>query len=322
MLEEAKSKGVNADYVRVETFDSLLSHIWRNVEGKPAELDRKVRKSATSDVRIPIPKAGTQGPLLRFNALPIKKLPSHCLRLNFSKPIDWAALRNAENETGGSLVITKAAEVWAWGERSLASDHFGSVLLSIDDVALPVELSNSDSMHLRGFIADALSKALSIGKPLLARTNRSGPWLIINRHSPDAGAVNPLQRIVGKTSGVIPGLFTEMTHDHPQQEKVFWSEAARISFEVQEGRNWLAIDPDVWIWPQRARRDATDFLDKRKADRYNAKFNSLLNAWIEIALGTNERASEVEVRPFATGTGSENPSFVIGSRTAFSRRLP
>lgn len=95
----------------METFDSLLSRIWRNVEGKPAELDRKVRKSETSDVRIPIPKAGTQAPLLRFNALPIIKLPAHCLRLNFSKPVDWTELHKAHHETEGRLVITKAAEV-------------------------------------------------------------------------------------------------------------------------------------------------------------------------------------------------------------------
>lgn len=322
LLEEASGKGVRAEYVKLETFDSLLSRIWRNIEGKPVELDQKVRKSETSDVRIPLPKAGTQAPLLRFNALPIKKLPLHCLRLNFGNPVDWAALRKAQTETEGRLVITKAAEVWAWGERKIANDHFGSVLTSIDEVALPDELAGADTLHLRGFIADALSKALSRGKPLLARTNRSGSWLIIDRHSEDAGAIAPLQRIVGKTSGVIPGLFAESTQHHPEREKVYWSEAARISLEVREGRNWLTIDPDIWIWPQRARRDATDFLDKRKADRYNDKFNALLDAWIEIALGTNERGAEIDVTSFAGGTASENPSFTIGSRTAFSRRLP
>tara|TARA_R110000850_G_scaffold269499_3_gene401724 strand:+ start:4982 stop:6742 length:1761 start_codon:yes stop_codon:yes gene_type:complete len=322
ILGEAKAKGVTAEYVPIETFDSLLSRIWRNVEGKSSELDRKVRKSDTSDVSIPVSKAGTQPPLLRFNALPIRNLPSHCQRLNFSKRMDWAELRKAQHDTDGQLVTTKAAEIWAWGERKVVNNHFGLALTSIDDIALPDDLSGADVLHLRGFIADALSKALARGKPLLARTNRSGSWLIIDRHSEDVGALAPLQRIVGKTSGVIPGLFTEPTEDHPEQEKVYWSEAARISLEVREGQNWLTIDPDIWIWPPRARRDARDFLDKRKADRFNDKYNALLNAWIEIALGTNERAAEVDVSSFASGTESENPTFTIGSRTAFSRRLP
>ena len=322
ILGEAKAKGVTAEYVPIETFDSLLSRIWRNVEGKSSELDRKVRKSDTSDVSIPVSKAGTQPPLLRFNALPIRNLPSHCQRLNFSKRMDWAELRKAQHDTDGQLVTTKAAKIWAWGERKVVNNHFGLALTSIDDIALPDDLSGADVLHLRGFIADALSKALARGKPLLARTNRSGSWLIIDRHSEDVGALAPLQRIVGKTSGVIPGLFTEPTEDHPEQEKVYWSEAARISLEVREGQNWLTIDPDIWIWPPRARRDARDFLDKRKADRFNDKYNALLNAWIEIALGTNERAAEVDVSSFASGTESENPTFTIGSRTAFSRRLP
>lgn len=321
LLDEAKAKDVKAAYVAIETFDSLLSRIWRNVERKPAGLDRKVRKSEMSDVRIPMPKAGTQAPLLRFNALPVKKLPSHCLRLNFSKPMDWTALRSAQSESEGRLVITKAADVWAWGERRIAHDQFGSALTSIDDVAISDNLSGSETLHLRGFIADALSKALSRDKPLLARTNRSGSWLIIDMHSDDAGAVAPLQRIVGRTSGVVPGLFTASTQDHPEQEKVYWSEAARISLEVRESRNWLTIDPDIWIWPPRARRDATDFLDRRKADRFNNKYNALLSAWVEISLGTNERAAEVDVSSFENGTESENPSFTIGSRTAFSKRL-
>ncbi|MFP7673712.1 SIR2 family protein [Marivita sp. S0852] len=322
LLDEAKAKGVTAGYVPIETFDSLLSRIWRNVEGKPPELDRRVRKSETSDVSIPMVKAGTQPPLLRFNALPIKKLPSNCLRLNFSNPVDWTRLRKAQHDTEGGLVITKAAEIWAWGKQRNINDHFGSVLTSIDDTPLPDDLCGSDTLHLRGFIADALSKALARGKPLLARTNRSGSWLIIDRHSEDAGAVAPLQSIVGKTSGVIPGLFTQPTEKHLEQDRVYWSEAARISLEVRESRNWLTIDPDIWIWPPRARRDATDFLDKRKADRFNDRYNALLNAWIEIALGTNERAAEIDVSSFASGTESENPTFTIGSRTAFSRRLP
>lgn len=322
LINEAQAKGVRAAYVPVETFDSLLSRIWRSIDGKPAEFDRKVRRSETSDVSIPLPKAGTQGPLLRLNALPIKKLPSHCLRLNFSGPVDWPNLRKAQNDTEGRLVITKATEVWAWGERAIASGQFGSALKSIDDIDLPDDLSAPDTLHLRGFIADALSRALARNKPLLARTNRSGSWLIIDRHSDSADAITPLERVVGRTSGVIPGLLTAPAQEHPEQEKVYWSEAARISLEVKEGRNWLTVDPDIWIWPPRARRDATDFLDKRRADRFNDKFNTLLNAWIEIALGVNSRAADVTVSAFARGAASENPSFTIGSRTAFSRMHP
>jgi hypothetical protein len=322
LIDDARAKGVKAEYVSIETFDALLSRIWRNIDGKLAEFDRKVRKSETSDVTIPMPKVGTLAPLIRFNSLPIKKLPLKCLRLNFGGPVGWPDLRKAQNDTGGRLVITKATEVWAWGDRATANVHFGSLLTSIDDIALPDELSGAETLYVRGFITDALSKALARNKPLLSRTNRSGSWLIVNRNSDDKRALAPLDRVVETTSGVIPRLYTAPTLEHPEQEKVYWSEAARISLEVREDRHWLTVDPDIWIWPPRARRDATEFLDKRRADRFNEKYNTLLNAWIEIALGTNARAADVSVSAFAGGTESENPSFTIGSRTAFSRRLP
>jgi len=80
------------------------------------------------------------------------------------------------------------------------------------------------------------------------------------------------------------------------------------------------IEPDIWIWPRRARESAVGFLDQRRGDRYNTKYNRLLDAWIRVILG-DERDAQVTVRPFEGGSDSENPVFTIGTRTGFSRRL-
>lgn len=127
--------------------------------------------------------------------------------------------------------------------------------------------------------------------------------------------------MVSKTSGAILGLFSPVTDEHPEAEQVRWSEALRISLDQKEGRNWLLLEPDVWIWPTHARLAATDFLDRRKGDRFNDVQNDLLNAWSEIILGTAQRNVELDVQPFASGTLAENPRFRVGSRTAFSRRI-
>lgn len=323
LLDEAKEKGIGAEYVPIETFDSLLSRIWRNIEGKPPDLDKKVRKSETANVNIPLPKAGTGTQLLRLNALPIKGLPSHCLHLHFERPVDWADLRSAQREAAGQLVLTKAKakDIWCWGKQATAEANFGSTLSSVDTTALPDDLTAPENLHVKGFIEEALSRALARSKPMLARTNRSGTWLIADRHSDDAGPLSPLHRVVGKVSGSVPGLFTEPTDTHPTQEQVYWSEAARISLDVKNEQCWLQINPDIWIWPPRAKRHARDFLDKHRGDRFNEKYNALLSAWIELALGTDQRNIDISVRPFDSGSQSENPSFVIGSRTAFARRL-
>ena len=61
--------------------------------------------------------------------------------------------------------------------------------------------------------------------------------------------------------------------------------------------------------------------DQRRSDRFNKKYNDLLDAWIRVILDTDKRDSEVSLSAFDGGSDIENPAFRIGSRTAFSRRL-
>ena len=112
-----------------------------------------------------------------------------------------------------------------------------------------------------------------------------------------------------------------MTADHPQHEKVTWAEAVRVTIDLKNGQAWLLVDPDIWIWPVRAKELATDFMDKRRSDRYNNKYNAILDAWIRLILGSATRGSEVTVSAFEDGSEAENPTFRVGNRTGFAWRL-
>lgn len=166
-----------------------------------------------------------------------------------------------------------------------------------------------------------MTKALARGKPLLCRENRTGSFLIADAHAEAQGDLQPLFDVVGKPFGEISGLFTPVTEFHPEQKRVGWAEAVRVSLASSEDRIWLQLDPDIWVWPPRARYLARDFLDRRRSDRLNQKFNALLDAWVRIVLGTEERNTEIALSAFDAGKESENPVFGIGSRTAFTRRL-
>ena len=133
--------------------------------------------------------------------------------------------------------------------------------------------------------------------------------------------LDPLVRVVGSTFGTVPDLFSAITDEHPQAEQVYWSESAKISVEVRNDAVWLVVDPDVWIWPSRSRQDATEFLDHRRRDRFNKKYNDLLAAWVQIILGTHRSGIDVRLTAFDGAEGAGNPAFVVGSRTAFSWRL-
>lgn len=322
LLAAARAKGVRAELIEIETYDALMLRLWRNIESKPHGVDAKVRKASLSEVDIPLPPSGTQQPLLRLNALPILNMPTECLSLSFKQPVEWDEVRRVASASEQTLVLSKSDAVWCWGTEADARRGFaGAVVESVRTRALPDDFRNPANLHLKGFIEEALGYALARERPLLVRARHGSVFLIVDQHADDVGGLDPLFRLVGKTSGKVPGVFTVPTTDKPKSEQVEWAEALRISVEQKSDRLWLVIDPEIWIWPPRARADARDFLDKRRGDRKNDRFNALLDTWVRLLFGTDERNSEIIVTPFSDGNETENPRFRISSRTAFCRRL-
>lgn len=322
LLAAARKRGVKAEYVAIETFDAFLSRLWRNTSSKPPELDRKVRKTQYTSVDISLPATRGVGPLVRINALPIVELPRECFALQLKQPMEWENLRNIERNRANDLMLTKGERVWAWGKREVIETAFkGSISKTepVDLAARSRELKNH--LHLKAFLEKALSRALARNKPLLSRFAHHRVFLITDRHAKEQAALRPLTDAMGKLYGDVPGLFTRVCEEHPEPEKVSWAEAVQLSIEEKNGRHWLVLDPQVWIWPKRARRDATAFLDAHTNARFNARADELLTAWCRVLLGTTDQNVEVVLTPFDDGDTTENPKFRLGSRTAFSRQI-
>lgn len=320
LLTHARRKGVKAEHVGVETFDALLLRLWRNIEDKSPGLDLRVRRSQTAAVHIPLPPPGNAAPILRLNALPITSLPRQCQTLGLKGANEWDDLRRAERESRNSVILTKAESVWCWGLGDCVRQTFGRMLTAITPCDLPSDLGSPNNLHFKGFMEAALCAALARNRPVATRQTRSGAFLIADSHQDAVTALVPLCDVVGAATGTIPGLVAPPTPEHPGPETVAWSEALRLSIEIKDGKAWMLIDPDIWIWPGRARESAVTFLDQRRGDRFNSKYNGLLDAWIHLILGS-ARDVEVTLRPFDDGSESENPTFTLGTRTAFSRRL-
>jgi len=271
-------------------------------------------------VSIPLPGPG-KGPIVRMNALPIVDLPTQCQTLSFRGEKDWRDLRTATNATEGQLIFTKADTVLCWGQETLIRSQFKDVS-TIECHDLGDKIADiGRHLHVKGFLEEALCHALALGKPLLTRSTKSGSFLIADTHSEDHSPFAKLHQEVGKPFGQIAGILTPIDEEHPHPEKVHWAEALRVSIDFVDGRSWLILDPDIWIWPPRARRDAASFLDERRGDRYNNVYNSILDAWLAVLFREGDRQPVMNLSAFESGTDFENPSFSIGTRTAYTQRL-
>lgn len=320
LIAKARSAGVQAEHVEIETFDAFMSRLWRNIDGKPPNLDEKVRKAHLSGVNIPLPDHGNAKPLLRLNCLPVQ-LPGRCLELTFKQPQEWADLREATREQRDAVIVTKGDGIWAWGQEADIQACFGDKLAKMSPFDLPADYKQAENLHFKAFVEEALILALVKDKPLLPRMKPSTGYIIVDPHAEDVGQLNDLQAHVGRTSGIIPGLLSPVSDKHPEADHVRWAESLRVSLDRKEGRDWLLLEPDIWIWPAHARSVATDFLNRRKSGRFNKLHNHLLQTWTAIILGTEMRNADLEFKPFVSGGDLENPAFQVGTRTAYSRRL-
>lgn len=320
LLADVRACGVTAEYIEIETFDALLLRIWRNIEGANPDLDAKIRKARLTAVDIPMPPTGTRDPLIRTNALPLISFPSQCLALSFHAPKTSEEVRTIRDDAKARIILARSRDGWCWGDEGVVKATFGVDLKSIEPVSLPADLSSPDNLHLKGFIEEGIVSALAIGKPLIRQSTRQGSFLIANPAAPTKDALAPLAKVVSGTGGNVAGLKTDPS-DGGAPEQVRWAEALRVSLEIKNGRHWLLIEPDVWIWPRFARKGAKDFIDAHRKDRFNSKHDVLLSAWIQIILGTAKPNATVSVKAFTSGSDAANPSFTIGSRTAYTRGL-
>ncbi|MAL18673.1 MAG: SIR2 family protein [Balneola sp.] len=323
-LEKAKKKGVNAQIVEIETFDSLLSRIWKIVENKPSEHHRKIRKSISSKPNISKFDNGNSYPLIRTNLFPIKSLPnqSDLITTNIKISVSDFSRRLREKSSGAILTHINENEFLAWGSKE---DYFKIIpekeIASIKKEKLDNYLNDlSKNSLIKSFITRALIYSLLNNKPLVLKRRFGDYYAVISKKSDGFEGIESILRNSLKSYN-----FEQRKHIPPKHivkriaRGIFYMESIELSLEYFDEMCWLAIRPDVWIEPSSKRKDVTDFIRNMKKNRYNSVQNSLIDAWKKVLLGNNDTVilksfnDEEEI--------SCNPEFEIVTTTAYSKRI-
>lgn len=320
-ISAATKKGVEAHVVEIDNFDAILLRLWRHLDPQPEGLDAKVRKGAALPVKIARTTAKTGKPILRFNAFPIVQVPRSAWVLEAPTSTDWAGLREVVKDAEGQVIATKDGDaIWAFGKKSDVQDAFKVSAVDIGEVALPTDWHATGRLHMKRFLEDALAAAFIRGQPLKTRRRGSQTWVIADHSDTDTGALEPVFRAVGKTSGLIQGVSVPPSEKGDGAPRVYFAEGARINLSVADDRLWGLITPDVWITPMFARRHAEDFLTKRKRDRYNKKHDELISAWMSVFSDGAAAAETIGISAYGDGSSVGDAEFSLVNRTGFAWR--
>ena len=318
LIAQAQAKGVTASTIELETYDTFMLRLWRNLPAKSDKLDKGVRRGRSSAVCIPVSEPGTQKPIIRYNGLPILETPNQCYRVNLKIPPTWKSISETFGEDRPEFIFTLDDELIVIGEVSEIEETFGDQVTSIESTTFDPNWTTNGRMQIKRFVEDAAGRCFAASCPLLLRRNRSGLHLIIDNGTRDVGGLEKLQQVCGKLWGTIPGLSVPETDWHDAAEKVDFAEALQFSLSIVEGQMWLLLRPDVWIWPPFARRYAVDWLDQRKKDRRNDVFDELLSAWVSVLLDDPDKGATVQISLHDGDASPSNPCFLLSSRTGYS----
>lgn len=309
LVARARSAGVEAHIIPLETFDELLGDLWDQTERIPADLAARFDRRAARVTDVPLPPPGGDYPIIRLNALPLSALPSVC-RLVACSVGGTREARAAVERAGVPVLVGRRRQgVLAFGRdadvRSAFAPH-GITRFDLHRIE-PRRLAFESAEH--GLLLDALVQAFARERPVVAmHRGRERRLLVAAPDGPRAELLAVLGKAAGSVCGVLAG--TELA----------WAEAVRVRLDFRAGHPWILLEPTIWVEPT---DDATAFEAGRAfrlarlAGRFNRTANAILDAWAHVLSGGGAADT---IRAVGIDADGVDAGFVVGHRTAYSRR--
>lgn len=315
-LIAARTAGKAAFTVPVDNFIELTSAVERGVRltDNLRSCLRGKRPVATL-VPAPIPTGPTRPfPILRFNALPLLRLPNQVQCLDEQSPCELAEVQRSlrTNQVRGLVARRSGGQLVAVGHEQQLSEALRLFRVSVSDRTQTVDWDKEvTDPAILGLALDALTLGLGRTNGLRHVLARRGHQVRVA--DPTASSLARLKSVCsGRLLGTVPNT------------SLLWAEAAGLSIERREGVWWMHVVPEIWVSPPKDRlaqraelMTARTFIQQRRATRYNRTTNALLDAWVRIlCAGLGSR----QVKTWNLGPEEGiDPEFEIDGHTAFSR---
>jgi NAD-dependent SIR2 family protein deacetylase len=321
LIEKAKIRGINAHIIEADTFDALLSAIWKQLNPKSAEFDQKIRRAI---FEIPkISRSTSQGsyPLIRTNAFPIIAMPETCLSIEPVSSINMFDFKQKIIAAQTSAIMVKERTILAWGADEEINKVISKTEIKSSEVIQLKDYTNEFGYNtlMHSFYNRAISRAIIRDKPLMLRKKDNSFYAVISSKHEKFNSIEPdLKKALkyydyNRQSWVEP---INLAGKVIGLADTYWMECVQISFEYFDNRFWIVLVPDIWIEPSINRRDARDFLSNKKKLRFNQTQNGLLDVWKKILFGPDK---QVTLKGFNDEV-INNAIFTIDTTSAYSFR--
>lgn len=306
LMERARNSGIDASFVKSESFDELFSDIVRylpQTEGLAIELDDKSRITPR---KIDLTERAGKIPFLRTNAIPLTELPRTCRLINC--------------DIGG---MSEIQELLAEKNSKLIAARVKNGMIAFGDdreIKRVLEDKNIERLDTHGILSDRLKfesgeRSLLRGALFSGLAEYCGLKLIRERHQyyfrADSGSPNfgmgPLTNAVTRLHGTLTN------------GDVRWTEACRLSLDFRLDRLWILLEPTVLVdlgedVTENVKLGSLSFLRERRVKRYNKQANLILDGWVRAIFGSNNTAVSIGVDG-GTGIGA---NFELLPVTGFS----
>lgn len=308
LIDSAKSKGIQAEIVEVETFDEVMGDLLVLDETAPEEIRVLLssRKQRASDAPLSNAKGGW--PVLRFAALRILSWPPSARLVECERDIGGVAnVRNAVKAAGANIVATRKKQgILVFGSDEEARKVFGSFSIKrLDVFPLEERRLRYESMEL-GLLYEAVARAFARVRPVIAARRGRSYLLVVD--SKQVG--DPAYQKLKASEGAITG---------KTRTGIGWADAVRVRLQHRLDRFWLLIEPAIWLdLPPETELDDTskEFVRSRLAGRFNRKWNDVLEGWLDVLIGPSQE--QIDVQTFGISDGIDG-KFVVSRGTAFAR---
>ncbi len=305
-LEKAKSIGVQAEIIEIDSFDSAWGDIIKGIEKIPkTDLD-DINKTQARLPFTSLPPKGNKFPYLRLNAISIESYPA-VARLTKVDIGGTKEVRERISSKKSTVIgIRKKDGVVGFGPDYEFSRVFETNKKEIYHINK--NEINDDDTTIKGLILEALSIAIVRDKPLVYRKRKNrylifpNPKLIDNRNF----------------SNLKYALFNDVKGKIPNTD-IDWIVACEISIQTKLSKCFLVLNPTVITGKLISEADRyliAPFIKEKTARWYNSTYNNILTAWIDTIFETNQT---ITISMFDSSIVGCNATFILNKKSPFSK---